>query len=29
MGEKRVLKEYPTNAKTRWEDWKMRADVFA
>jgi hypothetical protein len=28
-GEKRVLKQYPPNAKTRWVDWKKRADVFA
>jgi hypothetical protein len=27
-GEKRMLKAYPTDAKTRWEEWKKRSDVF-
>ncbi len=28
QGEKRVLKEYPPDARTRWTDWKKRSDVF-
>lgn len=27
-GEKRVLKKFPTDPTTRWEEWKARADVF-
>jgi len=28
-GEKRILKVFPTDPTTRWEDWKRRPDVFA
>jgi hypothetical protein len=28
-GESRVLKEYPTDAKTTWEEWKIKPGVFA
>jgi Protein of unknown function (DUF1353) len=28
-GEKRVLKVFPTDPTTRWEEWKRRPDVFA
>ncbi|WP_179298206.1 DUF1353 domain-containing protein [Mesorhizobium carmichaelinearum] len=27
-GEKRVLKKFPTDMKTSWEEWKKRPDVF-
>lgn len=27
-GEKRVLKTFPTDPKTRWNEWKNRSDVF-
>lgn len=28
-GEKRILKRFPQNPLTTWEDWKKRSDVFA
>jgi len=28
-GEKRILKDFPTNARIRWSEWKRRPDVFA
>lgn len=28
-GEKRVLKAFPSEPTTRWEEWKLRPDVFA
>jgi hypothetical protein len=28
-GEKRILKKFPDDPVTRWEDWKKRSDVFA
>jgi hypothetical protein len=28
-GEKRILKEFPPNARTLWADWKTRPEVFA
>jgi hypothetical protein len=27
-GEKRVLKQFPDDPHTKWEDWKKRPDVF-
>jgi hypothetical protein len=29
QGEKRVLKVFPEDPRTRWRDWKARPDVFA
>jgi hypothetical protein len=29
QGEKRILKLYPNDPKTRWSDWKTKPDVFA
>jgi hypothetical protein len=28
-GEKRILKQYPTDPRERWEDWKRKADALA
>ena len=27
-GEKRILKQFPDDPRTRWADWKKRPDVF-
>jgi len=28
-GEKRILKQFPTDPTVRWKDWRLRPDVFA